>query len=846
MENEIIDFDNTSSLILKISSVIDLVQHVSIMNSYLCSMRHYFIILLSNFLLCSTLFSQQKISVSGIVVDQENGSPMQFVNVVLLNSADSSIVTGGLSDENGAFRLANINKGEYLLRCKFIGYDELYKSLKLTGGERQLELGVIEISPSGFTKNEVVIEVERPLMETSIDKRIFNVDEDLSSKGGTAQDVLQNVPSVEVDQDGGISLRGNANVIILIDGRPSTLSGGSRGAILSGIPAESIERIEVVTNPSAKYDPDGMTGIINIVLKKNRLRGINGNVSLSLGSGNSNTSSFGINYRTSKINLFVNYSNRNSDGYRNFFSERKRELINDLEIFDQFRYGRDVNDGNTLKTGIDYTIKEDQVLGFSVTYGDNNRGRYGLLSNEMTTNANGKRLWYRNSIEDTKSNSLDLNSNFQRKFKDKKGELLFDLNHSISRGRMVGIYDEYGFIGDETGLFYKEQLNNPEASNITTAALDIVNRFKNENQIEYGLKAIVNNNDRTQYREIYDFDGAFYFPDVNINNNFRLSEQIYSAYGIYAQKLKKVHYQVGLRLEQAFVRPQLITTNETFKNDYFSFFPSVHVVFPLKDKQETFMSYSRRINRPGMNNLNPFIEFTDPFNIRYGNPALRPEYTNSFEIGYNKEFNKISLNNTVYYRHSYDVLQRIIVFDDLGRSAVTWDNLDQTINWGYEGIATHRPTKWWRNMVSLNIFQNYIRTTNPLLQNNSGIIWNAKLTANFDLWNKTAGIQINGRYNSKRITPQGFAQQGPALDISFQKSFLNKSLDLTIRVSDVFDTQRFWILTDIPGVQQERIFKWETRRLFVTLNYRFGRMQAGKENRKRPTQSGGGGGDDMM
>lgn len=809
-------------------------------------MRNFLLLIGAIFIFSQSLFSQQKTTISGLIVDREKGSAMQFVNVVLLNSSDSSIVTGGLSDEKGAFRLGNVVKGDYLLRCKFIGYQELFQTVVVTGNERQMELGVIEISESSFSKNEVIIEVERPLMETSIDKRVFNVDEDLSSKGGTAEDVLQNVPSVEVDQDGGISLRGNANVIILIDGRPSTLSGGARGAVLGGIPAESIERIEIVTNPSAKYDPDGMTGIINIVLKKNRLRGINGNLSLSRGTGNSNTASFGINYRTSKINLFTNYSNQNTQGYRNFYSTRSRDLASDVEQFDQYRLGRDQRKGNTLKTGLDYTIKEGHIAGLSMTYGDNNRGRYGLLSNEMTTNATGTRLWYRNSTENTERQSFDLNANYQWTFKEKKGEMFLDITHSRSQGLMIGIYDEYGFGGDSTGMYYNEQLNNPEGSNITTASWDVVNRFKYENQIEYGLKAILNVRDQTQFREIYDFEDAAFFPDVNINNDFRLNEQIYSAYGIYAQKLKKMSYQVGMRLEQALVRPELLTTNQSFKNDYFSFFPSVHLVFPVKEKRDAFVSYSRRISRPGMRSLNPFIEFTDPFNIRFGNPALRPEYTNSFEVGYNHELTKVTFNNTFYYRHSYDVLQRIITFDELGRSAVTWDNLEESINWGYEGIAIYKPTKWWRNVISVNVYQLYIRTNNPLLQNNAGINWNAKITSSFDLWNKTAAIQINGRYTARRITPQGFVQPGPAVDFSFQKSFAKQNLDLTIRISDIFDTQGFYIQTEVPGVYQERLYKWETRRLFVTLNYKFGRMQAGKEAKRKPSDASGGGGDDMM
>ena len=799
------------------------------------------------FLVLSTPFlnAQQKVNISGLIVDKDNGAAMQFVNVVVLNTADSSIVVGSLSDEAGAFRLQGVVKGSYLVRFKFIGYNELFVPLEVQGTERQIEMGVVEIVPSALTTGDVVVEVERPLMETSIDKRVYNVDQDLAAKGGTAEDVLQNVPSIEIDQDGRISLRGNANVIILIDGRPSTLSGSSRAAILNSIPAESIERIEIVTNPSAKYDPDGMTGIINIVLKKNKLLGLNGNLSISRGTGNSNNASFGINYRTSRFNLYANYSNRNTEGYRNFYSYRERELSGDLEIFNQSRLGRDLNSGNTLKAGFDFNVKEGHTWGVSFTYGNSSRGRLGLLSNDMTTNAAGTRSWYRNATENTLSKSLDLNTNYQWIFKEKKGELMFDVNYSRSTGRMLGDYDEYGFTSADEGLYYKERLNNPESGGILTAALDIVNRFADNMQVEYGLKAVVNSNDRTQFREIYDFNSALYIPDVSINNDFRLNEQIYSVYGIFAQKLDKVHYQVGMRLEQALVRPELLTTNQLFKNDYFSFFPSVHVVFPLKKKQDLFVSYSRRINRPGTQSLNPFVEFTDPFNIRYGNPNLRPEYTNSFEMGYNREFKKISINNTVYYRHSTDVLQRITVFDEQGRGAVTWDNLNQTINWGYEGVATYKVNKWWKNVISVNVYQLYLITTNPLLNNNSGINWNAKITSSFDLWNKSAAIQINGRYTAPRVVPQGFVQPGPAVDISFQKSFLKQSLSLTIRVSDVFDTQRFYIETNAPGVYQERIFKWETRRLFLTLNYNFGRLQAGKEQRKSPS-SGGGGGDDMM
>lgn len=808
-------------------------------------MKYIFLFLLV-LLVDTHVSAQQKYVVSGLVIDNENSQPLQFVNVVLLQPSDSSIVTGIITNEAGAFQMKQVAKGTYLIRFKFLGYNELYRSLNVQGNEKLVELGVIELEPSSIKTGEVLIEVETKMIETSIDKRVFNVDQDLSSRGGTAEDVLQNVPSIEVDQDGNISLRGNTNVIILIDGRPSTLSGGSRGALLNGIPAESIERIEVVTNPSAKYDPDGMTGIINIVLKKNKFRGVNGNLTLTRGTGNSNSGALGLNYRTSKVNVFMNYSHNDTEGYRNFYSYRVRDLSDDTEDFDQNRLGKDLRTSNTLKIGADYNISERQVWGLSLTYGDNDRARFGLQSNERETLAQGKELWYRNSVENTISTSWDLNSNYQLRFKENKGELYFDVNHSRSNGRMFADYDEYAFSGSNNGLYVRETLDNPEASNISTIALDVLSKFGKNMQFEYGLKGIINTNNRTQYREIFDFDQALFSPDININNEFKLSEQIYSAYGIFAQKRKKIHYQVGLRLEQAFVRPELVTTNEKFTNDYFSFFPSVHLVLPIvENKKDVFLSYSRRISRPGMGSLNPFVEFTDPFNFRFGNPNLRPEYTNSFEAGYNHEMKNISFNNTLYYRHSYDVLQRILVFDSLGRGAVTWDNLDQTINWGYEGIVTYKPTKWWRNVLSVNVYQLYLITSNPLLRNNSGINWNAKITTSFDLWNKSAALQINGRYTAPRIVPQGFVIPGPAVDVSFQKSFLERKLNLTLRVSDIFDTQGFFIQTEVPGVFQEREFKWETRRFFITLNYNFGRVQKAKEPRRRPPNSGGGG-EDMM
>ena len=781
---------------------------------------------------------------TGKVVDGSTKSPLDFVNITLFSVSDSLPVTGGITNSDGKFSIDQIPNGKYYARFKFIGYEEhLLSGILYDGKENVKNLGVVSLKNANTELSEVVIEVEKKMLETSIDKKVFNVEEDLSSRGGSANDVLNNVPSIDIDQDGNISLRGNSNVTILIDGRPSSLSGGSRGAILDAIPAASIERIEVVTNPSAKYDPDGMSGIINIVLKKNKLRGFNGNVDVTYGTGNSHTTSAGINVRTNKINVFANYSYRYYEGYRNFFSDRQRNTAMGEESLLQERYGRDLNNGHTGKAGLDYTLKEGHIIGASVTGSSNNRNRSGLLTNTLSFDGGAAEVWQRNADEPQTRQSVDVNLNYQWVFKDKKGDLIADFNQSWGKRQVDGFYDEYDLVGSENTPSRIEQLDNPSQNTVFSGLVDVVRNFKNSTRLETGAKAIINSDDRTQYREIYDFDSQEFIPDTSINNRFKLTEQIFAAYGIFGHQIKKFKYQLGVRLEQALVRPELITTGEKFKNDYFSFFPSAHLSYELKKEGEMFLSYSRRINRPSSWSLNPFTEYSDPFNLRMGNPALKPEYINSFEAGYNKSWKNLTVNTTGYYRYSTDVIQRIRAFYPDGTAATTFENLDNTINYGFEGIIIYKPYSWWRNNFSTNIYQTILITSNPELENNSGLNWGFKLTSAVDFWNKTTTFQLNYRYNAPRIVPQGIVQFKPAIDVSLQRVFLNKKLALTLRVSDLFDWQGFYMLIDTDNVRQETEFKWQSRRFFITLSYKFGKMDIGDDSKKRRGEGGGNGGD---
>lgn len=783
---------------------------------------------------------------SGRVLDGVTKQPLDFVNITLFTAKDSVPVTGGISNIEGLFSISNIPRGGFYARLKFIGFEEkIISDIQFKGNSEHQKLGDILLENADNELSEVVVEAEQKMLETSIDKKVFNVEEDLSTRGGTANDVLSNVPSIDIDQDGQISLRGNSNVTVLIDGRPSSLSGSSRGAILDAIPAASIERVEVVTNPSAKYDPDGMSGIINIVLKKNKLRGFNGNIDGTYGTGNNYTTAVGVNLRNDKFNVFANYSYRYYDGYRNFFSDRERELAFGTEFLSQERYGRDNNNGHTGKAGFDYRIKDNHIIGMSATGSYNKRTRDGLLSNTLYLNGVKDSVWQRNSSEPRTSQSFDLNLNYQWTFKEKKGEMIADFNQSWGKNTVKGYYDEYDLMEWTTNPARMEQLDNPTMNTVFSGLVDIVRNFKNAIRLETGAKAIVNTDDRTQFREIYDFETADFYPDTNINNRFKLTEQIYAVYGIFGHQVKKFKYQLGIRLEQALVRPELITTGEKFKNDYFSFFPSAHLAYELKKKGELFLSYSRRINRPSSWNLNPFTEYSDPFNLRMGNPALKPEYINSFEVGYNKSWKKLTVNATGYYRHSTDVIQRVRTYYPDGTAATVFDNLDKTMNYGVEGIMIYRPWDWWRTNFSTNVYQSFLITSNPELQNNSGLNWGFKLSSAIDFWKKTTTFQLNYRYNAPRVVPQGLVQYKPAIDLSLQRQFLDKKLSVTLRISDVFDWQGFYMLVENQNVWQESEYKWQSRRLFLTVSYRFGKLEVGNDSRRRRGSSGNGSGGDM-
>ena len=636
-------------------------------------------------------------------------------------------------------------------------------------------------------------------------------------------------------------LRGDGSVTVLIDGRPSSLSGGNGKTLLDALPAGSIERIEIVTNPSAKYDPDGTSGIINIVIKKNKLKGFNGLVSSNIGSGDfsgGNVADGGLSmsYRNTFFNVYGSYNGRYLAGYRNNTSFIRQTFLNDsVSILDQNRTGTDLNAGNTYRFGFDFNLKNRKTMSFSTTGSNGRRDRTGDLWNgikDIDQELVG--LTRRVSYDPSQQHNYDFNVNFRQEFKNNRGNLVVDANQSIGMESIQGYYLQGNYSLDsvvDAPSYLSQRLFNVEKNNISSIQTDLTYLWPEKlMRSEFGLKAIIRDQGVDTYSETYDQSSLTYFEDTLANFLYQYNEQIYSAYGIFGHQINKFKYQGGVRFEKAYQIPNLISDSIKITNDYFNFFPSAHIKYSLNKKSEIGLSYSRRITRASSGDLNPFTAYSDPFNLRRGNPYLQPEFVNSYDLAYTTEKDKLNFSAAIFYRHTIGSISRIKVFYADNSSAVTFANIGQSHSYGTELIASYRPTRWWRNTLSTNV--NYIQyeTSDPNW-NRSGVNWNVKYMGSVDFWKKTATLQLNVNYIAPRITVQGTAQRKGSVEISFDKKFNDGKWTVGTRVSDIFNRQGFFMEVNQQNIYQVSEFKWLTRRIYITLSYKFGKLEMGNKSK---------------
>lgn len=800
------------------------------------------ITLLFTFLTLS-LSAQQKGSYSGNLVHQKNKTAIPFTKVFLLNPSDSTLITGGLTNEKGKFNIQPVEFGEYIVKITAFGFHTLYiPNLTITAQNKTINAGEIELAEDIELLNTVEVTAEETEIQTAIDKKIFNVEKQITATGGTALDALENVPSVTVDMDGNVSLRGSANVTILIDGRPSSITGGGRSGILESIPASSIQTIEIITNPSSKYDPDGMSGIINIVLKKNKLKGFNGNVEAGIGTGINYNGSLNLAYRNSKFNIYGGYALNHYAGYRNFDQTRETWTNSGYEKLIQKRDGTHVRHSNLLKFGTDYYINSKNTIGIAVTGNLSNNNRTGNMNNQSFDSLQLNNIWQRISDNPQARQGGDFKAFYEKKFDKKNQKLTADANLSIGESISDGIYSEDSL--STTGLITQPnflQQNNASPTHYTTSnfQIDYLHPLQ-KGKLETGLKSTFNRRDQSFSQNTLNNTTGLFEEDIALTNTFYYDEQVHAGYFIYGLDLTKIKFQIGLRAEQVFVDANVKEDTINYRNDYFSLYPSAHIKKPLGNNKELSLSFSRRVNRPRSHSLNPFPKYTDPLNLRRGNPYLNPEYINSAELGYSSYGKKLTLNGSIYYRYMTDLIKRIKTVQDNGVSVTSWGNVDEGHFVGLEAVVIYKPKKWWRIMVSTNFSQNFLKSDDAEL-NNSGFSYRANLSQTFSLKNNWT-IQHTAFYRSPLVLTQGTTLPMISTDIAVRKSLFKKKLSLSLKVSDIFDSKQFSLeLNENQSFTQESVWKWESRRLFLSVSYKFGKQTTPKSKK----QNSGGGGMEM-
>lgn len=806
--------------------------------------------------------------ISGIVVDSITGDAIPFATITLAHLQDSTYFTGGVSDEKGRFSVAEMRLGGYRMTIDFIGYYKLTRTVRLNPRQGvEQDLGKIGLFSAENELKTVEIVADKPLMTNAIDRKIFNVEKLATVAGGSATDALRNVPLVQVDIDGTLSMRGSENLTVLIDGRPSGLTGAGRKALLENLPASSIESIEIITNPSAKYDPDGTSGIVNIILKKNKLRGTSGSLSAGIGSREKGNVSGQINYRQGKLNATANYSHRlentRSDGTS--FTQNFDTLGRLRNQLDQFSNGKNRHQNHFLKLGLEYQLLPKTSLAVSSNLGLNNRSETDFVTtidslkivgspNPFTKKLNTKGTRETASLSD--QTSFDWNANLRQNFAGRGHQLVVDMAQSNNDDSNDRDFENQSlFFKGSSGPFdpFLQATNTVNDFRLTTAQADYTKPFGEIGKLETGAKTSFRSVD-TDFKA-FDFDSTAndFQPDLKRTNRFIFEENIYAGYVNLNRKFGKWGAQAGLRGEIARTKSALTNSDSTYQNDYESLFPSLFFTYEISKQQTVGLNYSKRINRPSTQDLNPFADLTDTLSIRRGNPFLKPEYVHSVELSYQFFLGKFNIVPMLYWRLTTDNITRYTETMQRPGGATTFINtqvnLDEQQSWGYDLVISGNIRKWWSIMLSSNGSYSSLQASSlPVVTNaNTWRMWN-RFTSTWSL-PREFDVQLSGMVSPKSKTILGTHLGMNSIDVAITKKFWQKNGSLSLRVSDIFDTRRFGMDMITDNFTRNFSRKRESRIAFLTFTWKFGKLteQRGqKSSRKR--EGGGefnGGGDDF-
>ncbi|WP_460958700.1 TonB-dependent receptor [Spirosoma litoris] len=763
--------------------------------------------------------SEHSVWLRGAFVDEET-KPVPFASVALYQG--SVLVTGVVSDEAGKFEL-QAKPGNYSLKITALSYqDKTIPDIHLV--DKAIQLGTSVLKASSKKLDEVVVKGEKSQMELSLDKRIFNVGKDLANAGGTASDILKNIPSVAVDGDGNVSLRGSNSVRILIDGKPSGLVSLKGGAGLQQLQGSMVERIEVITNPSARYEAEGMGGIINIVLKKERKEGFNGSFDIITGNPANFGAAANVNYRRKNLNFFINYtaSYRNTPGRSSLYQE---VYSNDTTFaYRQNSTYKLKGQNNNARAGIDYFFNPKSILTASYTWRLSKGKRFSDIQylDYIPNTSTLQTITNRTQDETETEPNSEYVVSYKKTFAREGHELTADIRYLDNWEKSDQYFAQQTVLPDGTPSSVPSSLQraiNDETEKQFLVQVDYVRPFKKDGKLEGGLRSSTRHmtNDYTVIQQ--NADGSW-FQLPNLTNDFLYDEKINALYGIVGNKVRKFSYQLGLRAEWTAVTTTLKQTNDVNPRSYANLFPSVHATYDLPNQHALQISYSRRVRRPQYNDLSPFMTFSDSRNFFSGNPNLNPEFTDAFEVGHIKYVEKGSISSSVYYRYTTGKIIRIRRVNDQGFSTTRPENLATEHSYGAEFAGSYALYKWWKLDGSVNFFRAITNGGNLDASYQSDTYsWFTRMTSRFTIWRNT-DFQMRGNYEAPQKTPQGTRQAIVTLDLSVSKDILKNNGTLVLNVLDVFNSRRYRSITEGANFYTESNSQGRLRQINLTFNYR--------------------------
>lgn len=816
----------------------------------------YSIVLVALLFVASTLSAQdklpKKIKLKGIVVEKVSKQPLEYATISLFNPSTLKVDGGGMTNSKGEFEIT-LNAGTYDLSIEFISFKtSVYKNQNYTENKN---LGTLSLEEDFTQLNQVEVRAEKSTVEIKLDKKVYNVGQDLVVKGGTVSDVLDNIPSVTVDVEGNVALRGNDNVRILIDGKPTNAINISEALRL--IPADAIDKVEVITNPSARYDAEGGGGILNIILKKGKNQGINGTILASVGTPENSGLSGNFNVKSELANFFttLGYNKRNGPGntminQQNF--DNNNTLISYIE---ERRTNQRLSEGFNSIVGMELFLDKTSSWTNSISIRKNSGGNpENVFYNEYLPSGDYFKSGRFNDIKRNTKN-VEFNTNYIKNFNNQGHKLTIDGSFSVSTD-----FENSSILGTDIIPVYavitNEITKNTQKQSRNLIQADYVYPF-GKSQFEAGF--------RGNYSSLFsDFNVQ---EDLTGNGTFTTNpfvtgildyqENVTAAYSQFGSKYKKISYLLGFRMEDSHIVIDQISNGISNTKRYVNYFPSVFLNYTLKEGTNITLSYSKRINRPRDRFINPFSSYSSNINLFFGNPDLDPALSDVYEIGILKKWKQITLNSSVYVNNTTNSFQivrkeRGDFINGIPVIINTPFNLSTDTKLGFEFTLNYTPYKWWRLNSNFNFFQNktdgrytYTRTTGEVVNidfNNSASSWFTRLTSKINLPYKI-DWQTNFTYNGEQRTAQGRSLGIASANIGFSKDILKEKGTIAFNVNDVFNSRKRINDLVLPNVNSYSEMQWHQRQVTLSFTYRFNKLKTDKEKTPRRDSEGGGGED---